>query len=224
MRNDNADAPDNAETPDNAVEPKTVECGGDHGNTGYCTGCVEKLAEIEEWKKKYDLEVQQHKEYKRLYLNSTVQFSELHSKYNDLVKTTAALPKIPDGVATASSEDIFTANEVKYLQCMPLEKKTDCTFILSALKFVYKTDLTVLATKTLKGTSERIEVTSSGEHIRHPAKDPMTPSKVSRIKSLFIERIAKCEISSPDFADRMKDAYVNKLFAAGIRNLAHKSN
>lgn len=197
-------------------EPITVESGGK------CSGCVEKLIEIDDWKSKYDREVAHHKEYKRLYLNSTVQFSELHSKYNDLLKTTAALPKILDDATT--SQDMFTSNEVKYLQCMPLDKKTDCTFILSALKFVYKADLTTLTSKTLKGTSERIEILSNGDRIHHPAKDPMTPLKVSRIKSLFIERIAKCEISSPDYAERMKDAYVNKLFAAGIRNLSNKSN
>lgn len=50
----------------------------------------------------------------------------------------------------------------------------------------------------------------------HQAK---APRKVDRIKGLFIERISKPEINSADYRERIKDPYVNKLFAAGIRNI-----
>lgn len=54
------------------------------------------------------------------------------------------------------------------------------------------------------------------------AKDPLTPEKVRRIKALFAGRISKCTIDSAHYTERMKDTYVNKLLAAGIKNLAQK--
>lgn len=199
-----------------------VESGGHDASKLQCSGCIEKSLEIDDWKKKYELEVAQRKELNQLYVKSTISFTELYSKYNDLLQTTAALPKSDDAAASSSSDDIFTNSELKYLQCMSLDKKHDCSFVLSALKFAYKADLSVFRSRTLFGTAERTDITTNGENIHHSAKDPLTPSKVRRVKTLFIERISKSEINSVDYSQRMKDSYVNTLFAAGIRNLSKK--
>lgn len=105
---------------------------------------------------------------------------------------------------------------------MPLDKKNDCSFILHSLKYSYKSDLSVLSTRTLKGTAEWKELKEGGSEVHHEAKGPLTPRKVDRIKDLFIERISKPEINSAEYSERIKDPYINKLFAAGIRNLSKK--
>lgn len=186
-----------------------------------CTGCVQKVIERDEWEEKYKQEVEKRKQLKKVYLNLTVRFAEVDSKYNALLNTTKSVHRTSDDPVT-STDDIFTPNEVKFLQCMALDKKNDCSFILHCLKFAYKPDLSVLVFKTLKGTQERTEFTIEGEQIRYDGKAPVTPKKVELIKGLFIERISKCEIGSADYVERIKDSYVNKYIAAGIRNLSKK--
>lgn len=186
-----------------------------------CTGCVQKLIEIDQWETKYKQEVEKYKELKKVYLNLTVRFTEVDSKYNALLKTNTSGYHTSNDPVT-STDDIFTPNEVKFLQCMALDKNNDCSFILHCLKFAYKLDPSVLVCKTLKGTHEWMEITSEGKQIHHDGKAPLTPKKVERIKGLFIDRISKCEIDSADYVERIKDSYVNKHIAAGIRNLSKK--
>lgn len=210
-------------------------------NSGECTGCIQKAAERDEWERKYKQEFEKRKELKKVYVNLNVQFSELYMKYQsvlkakgnnrDIVHGEASDNAASDGVAMVSEatggavkgdDDTFTEAQLKFLQFMPLDKKNDCTFILQCLKYAYKSDPTVLTSKTLKGTAERTEITADGREIHHEAKAPLTPEKVDRIKSLFMKRISKCEINSAEYVERMKDPYVNRLFAAGIVNLSKK--
>lgn len=161
---------------------------------------------------KYKQEVEKSKALKK----------ELDLKHKNLLKTakhTYHQKSLDDAVV---SNDVFTANEVKFLQCMPMDKKSDCSFILHCLKYAYKLDPSVLLSRTLKGTPERTEFTEKGEQIHHGAKDPLTPKKAERIKELFIERISNCIIDSAEYGERIKDSYVNKLIAAGIRNISKK--
>lgn len=192
-----------------------------------CTECEQKSIERDDFEKKYKLEMEQRKDLKKVYLNLTVRFSELHSKYTDLLKTVGANRRHINTdeeteSSTASSADIFTPNEVKFFKCLPLDKKTDCTLILNCLKYAYKPDPSVLASKTLKGVAEWTQLTDDGE-IHHSAKTPLSPVKVDRMKGLFADRISKCQIDSAEFSERMKDSYINKLIAAGIRNLSKKN-
>lgn len=194
-------------------------------NSNKCKDCIQKDLEADEWKRKYEMEVEQRKDLKKVYLNLTVRFSELHSKYEDLVKTSSAHRPTSSQTAdeeTAAGGDIYSTTELKFLKCMPLDKKNDCTFILHCLKYGYKSDPSALATKTLKGKNEWTEVTDGGERVLHSGKAPLTPEKVDRMKGLFVERISKCEIGAADFGERIKDSYINKLIAAGIRNLSRK--
>lgn len=185
-----------------------------------CEGCVKKAAERDEWEYKYKQEVESRKELKKVYMNLNIQFSELYMKHNDLLKTASNIkPKSFDDPAACN--DVFSSNEIKFLQFMPLDKKNDCSFILNALKYAYKSDTSVLVSKTLKGKSEWTEI-KDGYEIHHDAKTPLTPEKVERIKGLFIDRISNCEIHSADYGERIKDSYMNKLFAAGIKNISKK--
>lgn len=201
---------------------KTQVEGQEHNSKTECTGCVQKAIERDEWEVKYKQEVEKRKALKKVYVNQTIRFSELDSKYNDLLKTATRTYHQSGLDDVAASSDIFTPNEVRYLQCMLLDQKQDCSFVLHCLKYAYKVDPTVLVSRTLKGTPEWTEITNTGERVHHGAKDPVTPKKAERIKGLFIERISKCEIDSADYSERIKDSYVNKLIAAGIRNISKK--
>lgn len=190
------------------------------GSKVECSDCVQKSKELKEWEEKF-------KELKKIYVKLTVRHAELDLKYNDLLKSKSATSAASDVVANANaaSEDgVFNLNELKFLQCMPLDKKKDSTFIHQCLQFAYKNDLGVLAHKSLKGTSDWIEINDRGEKIHHTAKSPISPHKVNRIKEVFVERISKCQISSVEYGDRVKDANINKLFAGGIKNIAKKQH
>lgn len=179
-----------------------------------CIECARKDLAISEWERKYN-------QLKKVHAKQSIHFSELYSKHNDLLKTVESINK-PAAEESTSSTDIFTPNEVKFLQCMDLVKKNDCTFVHHCLKFAYKNDPSVMVSKTLWGTASWSGTSKSGEQIQHDAKAPLTPEKVRRIKALFADRISRCTIDSVEYADRMKDPYVNRLLAAGIKNLAQK--
>lgn len=190
-------------------------------DTVECSGCFGKVTEIDEWKKRYEQEAEKRKQLKKVYMNLAIRFSEIELKYTALLKNATANAYHQSVDEAESSADVFTAKEVKFLQCMPLDKKNDCSFILHCLKFAYK-DPSVLASKTLKGTAAWLEIKSDGEQVQHEEKAPLTPQKVERVKGLFMERISQCEIHSVEYGERIKDSYVNKMFAAGIRNLSKK--
>lgn len=183
--------------------------------------CVQKSIECDEWEAKY-------KELKKLYIKATMHHSEVELKYSDLLKSATGKNHERSGDGTAdtkpTSNDIFTPNELKFLECMSLEKKKDSTFIHQCLQFAYKGDQAVLVFKSLKGTSDWIEISEAGDEKHHPAKDPLSPHKVNRIKEVFIERVSKCDINSVHYGERVKDSYINKLFASGIKNISKKQH
>lgn len=188
------------------------ECGS--APNSLCTECAQKDLAIVDCERKYN-------ELKKLHAKQSINFSELYSKHNDLLKTVESINK-PSSEEAASSTDIFTSSEIKFLKCMKLERATDCTFVHNCLKFAYKNDLTVMASKTLWGTASSTVTSKNGEQIHRDAKEPLTPEKVRRIKALFADRISMCRIDSAEYAERMKDPYVNKLIAAGVKNLSQR--
>lgn len=198
-------------SPVNGIDPN-LECRN--------SNCVQMTFERDEWQGKY-------KELKKLYMKLTIHHSELDLKYNDLLKMVTGKNYESSGGNVAgeqATDDIFTPNELKFLQCMATDKKKDSTFIHQCLQFAYKSDPSVLVLKSLKGTSDWIEITGTGDEKHHPAKDPLSPHKVNRIKEIFIERISKCDINSVNYGERVKDSYINKLFASGIKNISKKQN
>lgn len=173
-----------------------------------CAPCLEK-------EKKY-------KDLMKVYLKLTHRYSELDQKYKDLLQTkTRTNQPEPDGTVSFSN-DVFTPNEVKYLQAMPLDKTTDSTFILKCLEFAYKENPSQLRLRTLKGRPESVQYHDDGSIEEQVKKDPLSPIKVQRIKELFIDRLSKCKIDCVAFGERIKDTNVNKLFATGILNIVKK--
>lgn len=65
-------------------------------------------------------------------------------------------------------------------------------------------------------------ISDDGDVAYLPAKDPLNPQKVKRIRELFVERIKKCNLKPAANNVRMKDSYMNKLIASGITNIAKK--
>lgn len=122
----------------------------------------------------------------------------------------------------SASDDVFTENEVKFLQSLPLDKKKDSAFILQCIKYSYKNNEATLRNKTLKGTLDRVEIKDDGTQTVHPAKDPLTPEKVKRIEQLFIDRVSKSKCFAGEFGDRVKQTNINKLIAYAIKNVSSK--
>lgn len=178
-----------------------------------CPDCERNRKERIEMEEKY-------KELKKMYYKLAVHHSELDLKHKDLKALKTNENNIDLNVSLAAADsDIFTPNELKFLQCMPLEKQKDSTFVLQCLKFAYKQNTSVLYNKSLFGTKGRIEFTDDRKEVQHPAKEPLSPQKVERIRGVFIARISKCEINSVEYGLRIKETYLNQLFASAIKNI-----
>lgn len=196
-------------TDENRIDPVAT-------STGECSECQKKAAESKEWEEKY-------KKLKKSYMKLSIDHSDISMKYKDLVKVaTGKIQATNDGAEAKANDDVFTPNELKFLQYMSLEKKKDSNFVLQCLHFAYKSDHSVLAHKSLIGTTEKIEFTDGGDQIIQAAKGPLSPNKVIRIKELFLERVSKSDENAVDHGERIKDSYINKLFASGIKNIAKR--
>lgn len=192
----------------NIVEGTSTECKR--------ADCAQKAIDCQEWERKY-------KELKKTYLSLTISYSEEHIKYKSLLKAATAATSLDNGNEVLADDGIFTVNEVKALQRIPIDKPKDSTFIMECLQYVYKNNPGELCHRTLKGTSEKVEFNEKGEEIkRQPAKNPLTPEKAARIKQLFIDRISNGGVSAAEHAERINEAYMNRLFASGIKNIAKK--
>lgn len=175
----------------------------------------QECKECKQWECKYN-------DLKKLCLKLTIRNADMDFKYEDLLKTKTIQRKSSDN-ETAPTDDVFTKREVKFLECMALDKKIDSTFVHHCLQYAYKDDLAVLRRKTLKGTAEVLKISDGGdvEHISE-GKSPLTPEKIARIRGMFIERISKCQIDAVEYEQRIKDSYMNKLVASSIRNIVKK--
>ncbi len=182
-----------------------------------CSECEQNRKERDEWQEKY-------KELKKSYYKLAVRHSELDLMHKDLEKVATAKTNEynidENAISIATDSDIFTAAELRFLQCMPLEKKKDSTFVLQCVKFAYKEDTSVLNNKSLYGTKGRIEFTEDGGEVRQPAKQPLSPHKVDRMRGVFIDKISKCNLNAVEYGVRMKETYLNQLIASAIKNIS----
>lgn len=208
------------ENSDTVSETIPIQPDSRDGSKVVCADCVLRANEYKQLEQKY-------KELKQRYMKLTMHHSEVDMKYNDLLKSVTGKNHGNDGDVenepeNASSDGVFTLNELKFLKCMALDKKKDSTFIHQSLQFAYKSNQSVLVHKTLKGSRDWIEIADNGDEIFHSGKESLSPHKVNRIKELFIERIGKCKIDSVSYGQRVKDAYINQLIASGIKNISKK--
>lgn len=195
-----------------AASTKTV------GNPHKQSESEEPCKRCKEWEGKYN-------DLQKLCLRLTIRNSEMDLKYEDLLKTkTGANQFVAVSNMTVADTDVhFTARELKFLECMSLEKKFDSTFVHHCLQFAYKDNLQVLTQKSLKGTAEVVLIAENGDVEKTiPGKDPLTPVKIEKIRSLFIERISKCQLNPVAYSERIKDAYLNRLIGSGVTNIAKK--
>lgn len=177
--------------------------------------CIQKAAQYKELDAKY-------KALKNVYFILASHYAELNIKNEALLKAKSHIDQLDIGGDTALPDDLFTKNEMRCLQAMSLEKGKDSTFILQCLEFVYKNDLSLMRSKTLKGKAESVQISDDGTSQIIPAKEPLTPIKIVRIKELFLERLSKCDVNSAVYAERIKESNINKLIASGIKNIAKK--
>lgn len=122
--------------------------------------------------------VEMEKKYKdlmKLYLKATHRFSELDHKYSELLRMKTRIGPPDTNVAEEPSNDIFSLNELKYLQSIPLSKTADSTFILKCLDFAYKSDPSVLRCKTLKGKAEVTQYDDDGNIKQQAKRNPWLP-------------------------------------------------
>lgn len=174
-----------------------------------CSQCVE-------WKVKYD-------ELQKFSLKLTIHNANTDLKFADLLSTkTYENELLPDDVEK-SSDGFFTARELKFLKCLPNERSSDSTFVRHCLEFIYKDNLSVFSNKTLFGTAEKKHFSDQGVVERvEGGKDPLTPPKVARIRSLFVGRISKANAGAVEYGERIKDSYLNRLIASSLQNICKK--
>lgn len=234
-------APTTQPPADVAEEDKSNRCEA-CGQVDRSDGC----GECDKWRKKYE-------DVKRSHIKLSVRYTELMMKFDELAEVAKGsvrpnlnienindgpqILSIANGIASQTlstsagvaqsfcqPNDIFTENEIICLKCLPLDKNKDSTFILNCLQYAYKNNAASLATKTLKGTPGRFEVSDSGDLIEvMAAKDPLTPKKVQRIHQLFMDRVTKSKCMAVEFAERLKETYFNKLVASAVKNISNKA-
>lgn len=144
-------------------------------------------------------------------------------KYEDFKKVATNTVYLNDddeeSEVASPPDDILTANELKCLKSISLERKKDSTFVLDAMRCVYK-NVSVLSNKTLKGTPQHTEFKDDGTAIVHPSKSPLTPEKVTKVEQLFIDCVTRSKTGVVDQGERIKQSNINKLFASAISNLS----
>lgn len=121
------------------------------------------------------------------------------------------------------TDNIFTTNEIILLESLPLDKSHDSNFILKCVEYAYKENPSVLVTKTLKGTRERIEIQDGVVVAVRPAKDSLTPEKVKKIEDVFINRVTKSKCLAGEFAERIKPKNINRLIGSAVSNISNKA-
>lgn len=168
------------------------------------------------WKVKYD-------DLNKFCLKLAIRNANMDLKYDDLLRTKTCASRSVPGDAELSKDDFFTPKELRYLDVMSLEKKSDSTFVRHCLEFIYKENIHILKKKSLHGTAEKQLFSDDGLVDRVvEGKDPLTPSKVDKIRSMFVERISRSGVGAVEYAERIKDSYLNRLIAASLQNISKK--
>lgn len=114
-------------------------------------------------------------------------------------------------------------DEKLILRNIPGAIKDDAKFVRQGMEFLYKENMDKLVNRSVKGTKKRAR-TSKGVTKQHSAKLPLTPEKISILRSLFIERITEKCAESTEFTKRNSDVYFNKLLNQFLTIQARKAD
>lgn len=98
------------------------------------------------------------------------------------------------------------------------DRAFDCKFVRKILLMLYDGQTDKLSHRSVRGTKERVVKSRNGTKF-HPAKLPITPTKLNAIRSAFNQRIEKHCPDSLDFTKRISVAYFNKILNAVLSNL-----
>lgn len=90
-------------------------------------------------------------------------------------------------------EGNFTDNQLSTLRSIEKSQRGDSTFILNAIRFSYSDNLAKLQKKTVTGISKK------------GPKEPITPQKLNRLKSMFSERLSDLSLGKQEKGDREKN-------------------
>lgn len=108
--------------------------------------------------------------------------------------------------------DIFTSEQLTELRSTNQQTAGDSTFVLSSIRFLYSDDLSKLANKTVFGIKKRGN------------KEPLTPQKVDRLRSLYRERLEYIKPENALFREEKFNRHVNHAIFNVCKKLNYGSN
>lgn len=100
-------------------------------------------------------------------------------------------------------EGKFTEKQISELRSIKPVKSSDSTFVLKGVRFLYESNLSSLAKKSVRGKAK--------------GKEPVTPEKLNFVKSMFRERLVSIGIDSTERQERAK--LFNQHFHNAIVNI-----
>lgn len=106
-------------------------------------------------------------------------------------------------------DSVFTKDELDKLRQIGPNRKEDSTFILHAVRFLYKNDMGKLSELSLTGRS------------MGSRKEKMSSTQYDLFKRLFRKRLKSLSLYAEEFTDRQKK--MNKHIKNAIINLSRKS-
>lgn len=169
------------------------------------TECIEKVNELE--KRIMDLEKKNRellsdcKRLKKMFDDATKINLQKDVKINGILNA-GANSHCGEQLMYSNFNGDFTETELKELRSIVISSSTDCKFITTCLRMVYKNDLKVLIHRTA-------EVPFDG-------KTPLTPTKKNRINKIYQSRLLY--VPSSEYSARLSK--LNEHLKNGIRNIS----
>lgn len=213
----------------NSVQEKDLnQCDGDK-NSVNCEKCSQKEKEIIELKNKLkiseenlkisgeSLKISEKKIHEllkdnkylkhvlsqsnRVNLNKDIKIEILEKEFEKKTENNSA--KFDNKFVFSSFSNIFNDQELASLRSIPASSSRDSSFILFALRALYKGDLSVLNSRTVSNAL--------------PDKQPITPQKKQIIKNIFYERLETLKLDTIEC--NLRKSKLNELTATGIKNI-----
>lgn len=109
----------------------------------------------------------------RVNLNKDLEIEQLEKEFNEKCDNNSV--KLTDEIVFSRFANTFNQEELSSLRSIPSSSSRDSSFILQALRILYKEDLSVLHTRTASSILAD--------------KKPITPQKKEIIQAIFYERL-----------------------------------
>lgn len=179
---------------ENCFIEQTIEC-----QNLYCFGEKQRLqSKLLELRTK----LAEHKQYVSIGLQicekKKLQISNLEKRIADSQKKPVT-PPVPQSTTKTAEllfshfSDSFNTDELAVLRSIDSNKSSDSTFVLNAVRSLYKTNL------------ERVSAISVTGRVRgKEPKERMTPKKLETVENIFHERLKSLGLDSTDYTQRSK--------------------